>query len=337
MSTKIVDDGLIQKALLYKPVFWLFRLDVLPFVVLYSIFFSFALSASTTTIHFGLIMLPILFSVHLFLFLMAQWSVRVRCALGYKLVNDVAQAEIVHVAAAQNAGMDRLVKLMANNYFSEAKSVMIMDKAFSITRERLDFQKVVYNFDSDRNTFARLDYPSSASTKHILEWRGHAAAQDVGLSLMRWGSNEYDIPIPNFLDLYLVSSTHHNLAVFYFTYLRFRTFYLWRAGSPRRSVLRVPSAVPVPVEPGRLLVLQRVHPADAYVLRRHDVQAAPGQSHHAAQHAPPTSAHLRLQSGYVGGHLLGHSGPRRPYLPHSLCPEERYYLWHFHQYITTLS
>jgi len=209
MSTKIVDDGLIQKASLYKPVFWLFRLDVLPFVVLYLVFFSFAMNANTTSTYVGLIALPVLFSVHLFLFLMAQWSVRVRCALGYKLVKEVDQAEIVHITAAQNAGMDRLVKLLSNNYFAEAKSVTIMNKSFDITRERLDFQKVVYNFDSDKNTFARLDYPTRATVQNVLSWRGHNAAVDVGLSQLRWGANEYDIPIPNFLDLYLVS--HHSI------------------------------------------------------------------------------------------------------------------------------
>jgi hypothetical protein len=30
-----------------------------------------------------------------------------------------------------------------------------------ITQERVDFQKVAYNYDSDRNSFVRLDYPTS--------------------------------------------------------------------------------------------------------------------------------------------------------------------------------
>lgn len=206
MSTKVVADGLIQQAVLYKPVFWLFRLDVLPFVITYSIFFALCFSTGPTQ-YIGLVALPILFSVHLFLFLLAQWSVKVRCRLGYSTVSDVSKADTVHVVAAHNAGMDRLVKLLSNSYFAEAKKVRIMEKDFAITRERLDFQKVVYNFDKDRNSFVRLDYPTSAPVKQFLEWRGHATPQDVGMSLMRWGANEYDIPIPNFLDLYLVSHT----------------------------------------------------------------------------------------------------------------------------------
>lgn len=203
MSTKVVNDGLIQQVVLYKPVFWLFRLDVFPFVSSYAIFFGMCFTTGKLQ-YVGLIALPILFAIHLFLFLLAQWSVKVRCRLGYSIVGDVSKAETVHVIAAHNAGMDRLVKLLSNSYFSEAKSVRIVQKEFAITRERIDFQKVVYNFDKDRNSFVRLDYPTSAPVKEFLEWRGHATPQDIGMSLMRWGANEYDIPIPNFLDLYLV-------------------------------------------------------------------------------------------------------------------------------------
>lgn len=204
MSAKIVADGLIEQALLYRPVFWLFRLDVLPFVCMYSVLFVCALSKISTYVFFGLITLPIVFALHLFLFLMAQWSVKVRCMLGYSLVSDVKAAQVVRVTAAQNAGADRMAKLAANTYLSETISVNILGKAYSISKERLEFQKVTYNFDSDRNTFVRLEYPTSVPVKTFLDWRGHATTQSVGLSLMRWGANEYDIPIPNFLDLYLV-------------------------------------------------------------------------------------------------------------------------------------
>jgi hypothetical protein len=205
MSTKVVADGLVEQATLYKPVFWLFRFDVFPFLCLYGVFFALALSKISTYTYVGLIVLPILFALHLFLFLMAQWSGKVRCWLGYQLVSDIKQAHVVRVVAAENAGADRLVKLAANNFFSEVVSVNIVGKGHKITRERLDFQKVIYNFDDDRNTFVRLDYPTSASARSFLSWMGHTTPQSVGLSLMRWGTNEYDIPIPNFLDLYLVS------------------------------------------------------------------------------------------------------------------------------------
>jgi hypothetical protein len=209
MSTKIVGDGLIEQATLYRPVFWLLRLDVLPFVCLYAIFFGCALSKIQPLVYAGLIALPILFALHLFLFLMAQWSVKVRCMLGYTLVSDIKAAQIVRVMAAQNAGADRLARLAVNSNLPDTVSVNILGKAYAITKERLDFQKVTYNFDADRNNFVRLEYPTSVPVKTMLDWRGHPSTQNVGLSLLRWGTNEYDIPIPNFLDLYLVSLISH--------------------------------------------------------------------------------------------------------------------------------
>jgi len=206
MSTKIVADGLIQQATLYKPRYWLFRLDVLPFVISYTVLFTLttiSAEADQSLLYVGLITLPIVFSLHLLLFLLAQWSVKIRCTLGYQIVTDIHQADMIHVTAAQNAGKDKLCKLSTNKHFATAKGVEVIEKKFMITRERLDFQKVHYNFDADRNTFMRLDYPTTGSLHNFLEWQGHTTSEDVGLSLMRWGMNEYDIPIPNFLDLYL--------------------------------------------------------------------------------------------------------------------------------------
>jgi hypothetical protein len=290
MSTKIVGDGLIEQATLYRPVFWLLRLDVLPFVCLYGIFFACALSKIQPLVYAGLIALPILFALHLFLFLMAQWSVKVRCMLGYTLVSDIKAAQIVRVMAAQNAGADRLARLAVNSNLPDTVSVNILGKAYAITKERLDFQKVTYNFDADRNNFVRLEYPTSVPVKTMLDWRGHPSTQSVGLSLLRWGTNEYDIPIPNFLDLYLVSlyvtwySCRCMLAICRnlncnvpwitaFVTQRFEELSHFESfhfilGPPGCPVLCFPSAVPVPVESGRLLVLQRLHAADAHVLRR---------------------------------------------------------------------
>jgi hypothetical protein len=96
-----------------------------------------------------------------------------------------------------------------NSNLPDTVSVNILGKAYAITKERLDFQKVTYNFDADGNNFVRLEYPTSVPVKTMLDWRGHPSTQNVGLSLLRWGTNEYDIPIPNFLDLYLVSLISH--------------------------------------------------------------------------------------------------------------------------------
>lgn len=95
----------------------------------------------------------------------------------------------------------------------------------------LDFQKVNYDLlllppeDAQplpRLQLARQAYPTRANRlEQFLDWRGIGAHENnVGLgkkesmdwvdtveaALDKWGPNEYDIPIPQFLDLYLVSA-----------------------------------------------------------------------------------------------------------------------------------
>eukprot|EP00601_Ochromonadales_sp_CCMP2298_P026898 CAMPEP_0173277052 /NCGR_PEP_ID=MMETSP1143-20121109/3865_1 /TAXON_ID=483371 /ORGANISM="non described non described, Strain CCMP2298" /LENGTH=288 /DNA_ID=CAMNT_0014214099 /DNA_START=120 /DNA_END=982 /DNA_ORIENTATION=+ len=201
MSTKIVSDGLIQQVTLYRPLHPLLRLDVGPFLAAYAVLFALCSSSQTQLLLYALIILPIVFSLHLLLFLLAQWSSHIRCMLGYTLAGDVTKAQIAHVTAAPNAGLDKLCPLAHSA--ATPKSVSIVGREFGVTQQRLDFQKVSYNYDSDRNSFLRLDYPTSGPLSAFLAWTGHTSTDDVVLALMRWGTNEYDIPIPNFLDLYL--------------------------------------------------------------------------------------------------------------------------------------
>lgn len=203
MSTKVVSDGLIEKITFYQTISGLYRYDVLPFLIVYSILFSCALSSKQHIMYFGLISLPISFSLHIVLFLLAQWSVKVRAKIGNKETSSIHTANSVHVTAAKNAGKDKLVNILRIQNLPDNRDITIAGKTFNISDERLEFQKVTYNFDKDKNNFVRLDYPSSGLLKDFLEWRGHRSPYDVALSLMRWGINEFDIPIPNFLDLYL--------------------------------------------------------------------------------------------------------------------------------------
>jgi hypothetical protein len=91
MSTKIVSDGLIQQVTLYRPLHPLLRLDVGPFLAAYAVLFALCSSSQTQLLLYALIILPIVFSLHLLLFLLAQWSSHIRCMLGYTLAGDVTK------------------------------------------------------------------------------------------------------------------------------------------------------------------------------------------------------------------------------------------------------
>jgi hypothetical protein len=132
MSTKIVSDGLIQQVTLYRPLHPLLRLDVGPFLLTYTVLFGLCYSPDESHHYTGLILFPIAFSIHLLLFLLAQWSTSIRCLLGYSLCTDVSKAAIAHVTAAPNAGKDKLCPLEHST--ASPRSVTIVGRKFGITQ-----------------------------------------------------------------------------------------------------------------------------------------------------------------------------------------------------------
>ena len=59
----------------------------------------------------------------------------------------------------------------------------------------------------------RVKYPTAAKVDSFLKWTGMGIQEvnrkevdTVKAALNQWGLNEYDIPIPQFLDLYLVTT-----------------------------------------------------------------------------------------------------------------------------------
>lgn len=205
MSTRIIADGLIEKVTLYSSSHWLFRRDVIPFLVYYAVFFGLALSSNMSQKYYGLIALPIGLTAHLLLFLLSQWSVNVKCMLGNGKTTDYKAANVLHISAATNAGKDKLLRLDRNTRDMKSTKVSILGKTYQLYTDSFQFQKVTYNYDAAANTFVRLDYPTVGSIRGYLDWLGHQSMEDIIVSLHKWGRNEFDIPIPNFLDLYVVS------------------------------------------------------------------------------------------------------------------------------------
>lgn len=218
-----VKDGLVDEVILFASGHWFWRYDVFPFVVVYAILFSMALcspdanavlltSQFSTSLSleslqsalsakmFGLIGLPLVLAVHLFLFLMAQNSALLRCRLGNRQVSLVSAADCVFVRAAKNSGKDRIARLRRSPL---SGSVTVAGNKFDVAGEIFEFQKVTYSYDASKGTFTRLTYPSHGAVTKFLESPGVQTKVDLATSQQKWGKNEFDIPIPGFLDLYV--------------------------------------------------------------------------------------------------------------------------------------
>ena len=209
MKTKqfnVIADGLVDDVTLYCRRFMLFRLDVLPFLIGYSFLFgSYGLKYAPFDGFLFFIAVPVLLLLHLLLFLLSQSSVRLKSLVGNYPVSSIEYADFVHVKAAPNAGLDRLVQLSrSSTQNTDSCAIKINDTLFQQPTVYFSFQKVIYSFSNSENKFVRQRYPVSAPLSSFLANSGYKACSAVDAAVQVWGLNEFDIPIPNFVDLYAV-------------------------------------------------------------------------------------------------------------------------------------
>ena len=133
---------------------------------------------------------------------MGQWAVSFKSFLGYKVMNDVSKCKYVLVKAAKNAGKDRIVKLCKVS--SESHGVRVLNNDFRLPRFSFEFQKVLYDYDSDKKHFARIVYPTIGRIKDFIAASGFQKLEDLITGQRRWGKNEFDIPIQSFVSLFMV-------------------------------------------------------------------------------------------------------------------------------------
>ena len=133
--------------------------------------------------------------------MISQFSVSIKCRLGSRIVTEVADANKVLVIAAKAAGKDRMSDLIRRD---DMAKVVIAGESFSSSRVAFEFQKVWYNYLEEKDTFVRQQYPSAAPVSSFYSSTGYKSEGDVEVALRRWGPNDFDIPLPDFLDIYMV-------------------------------------------------------------------------------------------------------------------------------------
>ena len=199
------------------------RLDVWPFMIGYLTLFHILYHADIYSIDYAkelaneiedpsvklklaLFGIPVLLSLQVLIFLVSQWSMGVKCSLGYISVKTIPEATMVHVVAAKNAGKDRIVPVMMirlDPKQPKSMEVSIAKRKYHCYIKFFEFQKVKYEYDpKEKNNFVRSESPTTGKVQDFLTYAG-VEEQNRLLCMQKWGINEFDIPIPPFLDLYM--------------------------------------------------------------------------------------------------------------------------------------
>ncbi|CAL9178618.1 unnamed protein product [Musa hybrid cultivar] len=195
MARYQVDGKVVQGVDLLKRRHWGWRLDVWPFAILYSIWlFAVAPSIDFTD---ALIVLGGLALLHILVLLFTAWSVDFRCFVQFSKVNDTRLATECKIIPAKFSGPKEIVSLHTRRPVagSSASSVGNTDEIY------FDFRKQCFNFSVEKNTFAKLPYPTKEPFGYYLKSSGHGSEAKVAAATDKWGRNVFDYPQPTFQKL----------------------------------------------------------------------------------------------------------------------------------------
>ena len=226
-SDWIVNDNVVESVRLIQPYAWYRRHDSMPFIICYLICIPLSL-VKGSEVHevtmlslnvaincvfvfiivaqvYGLVVLSIVLIAHVALFLSAQVSPSIRCSLGNRIITDISKARSVLVYAQKNCGQDRVCELIHDNDVEESDCFSVAGVTFPETSTYFVFQNIKYEYDEEKNAFAQVKYPTASTLGEYCSHAGYKKNKDIETAAIKWGRNEYDIPMPEFVDLYLVS------------------------------------------------------------------------------------------------------------------------------------
>eukprot|EP01125_Pyxidicula_operculata_P007025 TRINITY_DN2402_c0_g1_i1.p1 TRINITY_DN2402_c0_g1~~TRINITY_DN2402_c0_g1_i1.p1 ORF type:complete len:1145 (-),score=192.14 TRINITY_DN2402_c0_g1_i1:80-3514(-) len=186
----IEKSKLISSIGLYRELPVQFRLNVVPFVLLHilSLWFNWTYSSEYEVL--SMLVIPVSVLLHILSFLFAFWSVDVDSLFNYKMVQSLSDATHVKVIPAGHKG----TKAMCPVQVSEEGGKFFL------------YQKRKYLYDVSNNQFTKLQFPVNQNFEHYKSMINNASDRPDSWyrqSLVKFGKNEFDIPIPSFKELYI--------------------------------------------------------------------------------------------------------------------------------------
>lgn len=195
------------------------RLDVWPFLVCYVILivldFSNDFLDGSITILAVLpeLLFPIVLLSHIALFLLCQWDIFWRAAVGYQRLSMVSAksdwthclVEAPHIDkhhAAHDAG---IVQIQRQN---DTVVCRFQDVIFRYANQETDADTTLWdaerdaeNSNNEGNSFHRLRYPSHLPLAFYRQWTGHKSLRNLVEAQQVYGNNVTPIRLPPFLEM----------------------------------------------------------------------------------------------------------------------------------------
>jgi len=191
-------DDLVQSVSLHIPRQFLFHGYILPFLTLYGcwLYGWFFVYGVEEYYEAGLIGVAVIGLVQILSCLCCHWSVHVQCFLTCKSERDPLKSKVAKVIPTANNGSSELVSV--HHYKDEVN-------------QRVNiwfiFQKTKYVWDENKKQFCGLQFPVDLSFGEYMEWKGYQEDHEVTYADIKYGRNQLDMVVPEFMELFKERAT----------------------------------------------------------------------------------------------------------------------------------
>lgn len=189
-------DQLVASVTLYKPRNVLLHGYIGPFIILYVSWLYLWVSVYGVQEYYeaGLIVFSFIGFLQILACLFCHWSVNIKSLFCCNKVVDPKKAVLVKVKPTPNNGSAELVKL------HHSQDQGSMDIWFI-------FQKTKYLYSNEKKTFIGLEFPVDLSFGYYQQWKGYADEEEVKIAERKYGKNELEMVVPEFIELFKERAT----------------------------------------------------------------------------------------------------------------------------------
>lgn len=196
--SRLVDDAQVQSASLHSPLSLLFHWYILPFTIIWPIFFAIYISEEYYEEYIGgqewtFVWVATIVTLQSLTWLSTKWSVNLQASFTTVKAPNVESAQLIKVIPIANAGAPSICKLIRDD---------------RVGRDNLSFlfQKRRFIYYAETKSFAPLKYALDSEKKPLIETfqksQGLTTKAEIDRLQEHYGSNTFDIPVPTFLELF---------------------------------------------------------------------------------------------------------------------------------------
>ncbi|KAF2772231.1 hypothetical protein EJ03DRAFT_288612 [Teratosphaeria nubilosa] len=194
----LVDNATIKEATLHNPRPLLLHFYVLPFLVVWPVFFSVYLSRESYDKYINgqewtFVFAGSIITAQSLIWLMTFWNVNLRAWFTATSAKDVGHAALIKVIPQENSGMPEICEIQRDNVGGKENISFL-------------FQKRRFLYNAEKRSFAPLEFRMDNDPKPLIgdfqQSKGLVKKSEIERIRQHYGSNVFDIPVPTFTELF---------------------------------------------------------------------------------------------------------------------------------------